>query len=142
LLDAVVEKVEVFTAQTTYELPARVGDDDSDVDAVHADTDLGRGLDGLLGESERREQKIESEEESIAASRGKKHGLIWHRRMAAKKTEAPSRAEFPERGTGLTISGRKDRTLNQDGFVGAAAGGAAGVAAGAALAPTSFGVER
>ena len=104
LLDAVVEKVEVFAVQAADELSARVGDDDSDVDAVHTDADVGSRLDGLLRKSGRRKQENARDKKNCAASRGKKHGPIWHRRMAAKKTEALSRAKFPERGTGLAIS--------------------------------------
>jgi hypothetical protein len=104
LLDTVVEKVEVFAVKTANELPARVGDDDSDVDAVHTDVVVGWGLGGLLAKSGGRKQEGARDREKCAASRGKKHSPIWHRRMAAKKTEAPSRAKFPERGTGLAIS--------------------------------------
>ena len=56
LLDTVVEKVEVFAVKTANELPVRVGDDDSDVDAVHADADVGRGLGGLLAKSGRKQE--------------------------------------------------------------------------------------
>jgi hypothetical protein len=60
LFDAVIEEMKVFTAKTADELPARIGDDDSDVDAVHTDADVGRGLDGLLGKSGWRKQKSPS----------------------------------------------------------------------------------
>src|SRR5208282_4684476 len=51
LLDAVIENVEVFAAETTDKLPARVGDDDSNVDTVDADADVGRRLGRLLRKS-------------------------------------------------------------------------------------------
>ena len=57
LLDAVIEEMKVFTVKTADELPAWVGDDDSDIDAVHADADVGRRLGGLLGKSQGRKQK-------------------------------------------------------------------------------------
>jgi hypothetical protein len=51
LFDAVIEKMKVFTVEAADELPARVGDDDSDVDAVNIDADVGSRLGELLGKS-------------------------------------------------------------------------------------------
>jgi hypothetical protein len=104
LLDTVIEEMEVFAVKTADELPARVGDHDSDVDAVHADVDVRRRLGGLLAKSGGCKQESTRDKEKCAASRGEKHSPIWHRRMAVKKTEALSRAKFPESGTGLAIT--------------------------------------
>jgi len=57
LLYSVVEQVEVFTAKTADELPTWVGDDDSDVDTVHANANVGRRLGGLLRKSGWRKEK-------------------------------------------------------------------------------------
>jgi hypothetical protein len=60
LLDAVIEKMKVFTGKTADKLPARVSDEDSDVDAVHGDADVGRRLGGLLGKSGWRKEETPS----------------------------------------------------------------------------------
>jgi hypothetical protein len=51
LLDAVVEKVEVFALKTANELATNVGDDDPDIYAVYADSYVGSRLVGLLREN-------------------------------------------------------------------------------------------
>src|ERR1700693_3692031 len=104
LLGTVVEKVEVFAVQAADEVSARVAHDDSEVDAVDADANVGSGLGGLLRKSGRGEQENAKDKKRGAVSRGKKHGPTWHRRIGTKKTEALSPAKFPERGTGLAIS--------------------------------------
>ncbi len=90
LLGAVVEQVEIFAVQAADELAARVGDNDAHVDAIHTDANIGRRLDGLLRKRGRREQEDARDKKSGSATRGKKHGPIWHRRMATEKTEALS----------------------------------------------------
>ena len=58
LLDAVVEDVEVFAAKTINEIAVGIGDDDADVDAIHADANrLGRCCDRFLGSRERLERQ-------------------------------------------------------------------------------------
>src|SRR5580692_539545 len=111
LFDAVVEKAKVFVVQATDELPARIGNDHADIDSVDANTNVGRGLDGgLLRERARHEQEHGRNKKSRTISRGEKHRLIWNRRMVTEKTEALSRAKFPEGGTGLAISAEREPT--------------------------------
>jgi hypothetical protein len=110
LLGAVVEEMEIFAVQSANELSARIGDDDSDVNAVDTDANVGRRRDGLLRNGGRHKQEGAGNENG-AAVRGRKHASICHRRMAARKTEALSRLEFPESGTGLAIFTQRKPTL-------------------------------
>jgi hypothetical protein len=70
LLGAVVEQVEVFAAHAADELAARIGDDDADVDAIHADANVGSGLGRLLRKSGRREQENARDKKGRQATRG------------------------------------------------------------------------
>jgi hypothetical protein len=104
-LDAVVEKLEAFTVQAADELASRVGDDDSDVDAIHTDANAGRWLGGLLWRSGWHKQETAREKKSRAPSRGKEHAPIRHRKMPTRKTKVLFRLKFPEGGTGLATTG-------------------------------------
>ena len=101
LLDAVVENVEIFAAKASDELPLRIGDEDADVDAVNADADVGSGLSRLLRKSVRSQDGGADANNSGAVFEGARHEGNLNGSPAAKNTEAPSRARFPERGTGL-----------------------------------------
>jgi hypothetical protein len=66
--------MEVFAVQAADELSARVSYDDSDVDAVHTDANVGSRRDRLLSQSARRKKESASGKKGRAALRGNKHG--------------------------------------------------------------------
>lgn len=104
LLDAVVENVEIFAAEAADELSAGAGDEDSNVDAVNADANVGRALGRLLGKSGGLKQGGASDKKGGAVSMGKEHDANSHGSPAAERTEAPFRAKFPGCRAGLAIS--------------------------------------
>lgn len=104
LLNAIVEYLKIFASEASDELSARIGDEDADADAVHADVNVGRRLGRLLRKDGEHKQESASDEKGGAMSTANKHDANPHGNPAAKETEAPSHARFPERGTGHAIS--------------------------------------
>jgi hypothetical protein len=105
LLHAIIEKVKVLAAQASNELSARVGNNDADVDTVHANANVGRGLCvGLLRDGGRREQEGAQNKKSSPKSREENHRPIWNRRMATENAEALSGWKFPRCGQGFSVS--------------------------------------
>jgi hypothetical protein len=104
LFDTIIEYMEFLAAKASDKPPSRVRDEHSNVDAIDANANVRSSPGRLLRKSVGYKRERANNRKGGAAWKAKQHERNSDGRPGSEKTEAPFRAEFPERGTGLGSS--------------------------------------